>query len=148
MLTKVYFYIVSSRFPLLFNWSQSKASVVNQKSHLFFEVQKYFLALFNFLKMVIFATLFRRWSTKIDVLSNSIVSTLYNVVNINAEIYTVDLTLFNFVNFIFDIDNVVSKLIWHCPTLRRHITLTTMLRPNWKVSWVLTNVAKRTSVIL
>ena len=63
MLIKVYFYIVSSRFPFLFNRSQSKASVVNQISHLFFEVQKYFFALFNFLIMVIFTTLFRRWST-------------------------------------------------------------------------------------
>ena len=56
-------YIVLSIFPFLFNWSKSKASVVNQISHLFFEVQKYFFALFNFLIMVIFTTLFRRWST-------------------------------------------------------------------------------------
>ena len=63
ILFNVCFYIVHSMFPFLFNWSQSEASVVNQMSHLFFETQKYFFALFNFLKMVIFTTLFRRWST-------------------------------------------------------------------------------------
>ena len=58
ILSNVYFYIVYSIFPFLFNRSQPKASVVNEMSHLFFEVQK-----FNFLKMVIFATFFWRWST-------------------------------------------------------------------------------------
>ena len=42
ILWKVYFYNVRSMSPLLFNCSQSKASVVNQMSHLFFEPQKYF----------------------------------------------------------------------------------------------------------
>ena len=62
ILSNVYFYIVRSMFRFLFNWSQSKASVVNQISHVFFEAQKYFFALFNFLKMVTFRTLFWRWS--------------------------------------------------------------------------------------
>ena len=64
ILSNVYFYIVRSMFPFIVNWSWSKASVVNQMSHLFFflEVQKYFFALFKFLKMVIFTKLFRRWS--------------------------------------------------------------------------------------
>ena len=57
--SNVYFYIVRSMFPFLFNRSQPKASVVNQVSHVFFEAQKYFFTLFNFLKMVIFTTLFR-----------------------------------------------------------------------------------------
>ena len=58
ILSNVYFYIVCSMFPFLFNRSQSKASV-NQMSHLFFEAQKYFFAFFNFLKMVIDRTLFQ-----------------------------------------------------------------------------------------
>ena len=61
--SNVYFYIVRSMFHFLFNWSQSKASVVNQMS-LFFKIQKYFFALFKtFLYFVIFTTFFRRWST-------------------------------------------------------------------------------------
>ena len=78
---------------------------------------------------------------KIDVEINSIVLTLPNVVNINFEKDKVDLTLFNAVYFNVNIQNVVSTFIWHCPTSRRHITLTT-LRQRWKVFWVLTNVAK------
>ena len=55
----VYFYIVRFISPFLFNWSQSKASVINQMSQLFFEAQKYFFALFKMVKF----TLFWRWST-------------------------------------------------------------------------------------
>ena len=79
---------------------------------------------------------------KLEVENNSIVSTLSNVVNINTEIDNVDLTFFGIVNFNVEIYNAVSKLIWHCPTSWRHITVTTV-RPRWKVSWVLTNVVKR-----
>ena len=60
ILFNVYFYIVRSMFPFLFNWSQSKASVVNQMSHLFLKLKRYLFALFNFLKMVIFTTLLWR----------------------------------------------------------------------------------------
>ena len=60
ILSNVYCYIVLSMFPFLFNRSQSKASVVNQMSHRFLEVQKYLFALFNFLKMIVYRTLFRR----------------------------------------------------------------------------------------
>ena len=63
ILSKVYFYIVRSMFPFLFNWLQSKASVVNQMNHLFFEARGYYFAFFNFLRMVIFTTLFWCWST-------------------------------------------------------------------------------------
>ena len=63
ILSNVYFYIIRSMFLFPFNRSQSKASVVNQMSHLFFQAQKYFFGLSNFLKMVIYRTLFRRWST-------------------------------------------------------------------------------------
>ena len=55
----VYFYIVRFISPFLFNWSQSKASVINQMSQLFFEAPKYFFALFKMVKF----TLFWRWST-------------------------------------------------------------------------------------
>ena len=40
ILSNFYFYIVRSMSPFLFNWSQSKASVVDQMSHLPFEAQK------------------------------------------------------------------------------------------------------------
>ena len=63
ILSNFYFDIVSSMFLFPFNQSQSKASVVNQMSHLFFQAQKYLFALFNFLKMIIYRTLFRRWPT-------------------------------------------------------------------------------------
>ena len=60
ILSNVYFYIVRSMFPFLFNRSQSTASIINQLSHLFFEAQKYFFALFKFLKGVTFRMLFQR----------------------------------------------------------------------------------------
>ena len=101
----------------------------------FFEAQKYIVfAYFNFLKMVIFATLFRCWST----LWNSTLK----VTTLSNEVDNVYLTICNVVNFNVDIHNVVSTLIRHCPTSQCHITLTTTLRPCWKVSWVLTKVAK------
>ena len=65
---------------------------------------------------------------KLDVEDNTIVLTLSNLVNINVETDNVDSTLFNVVNFNVDIHNVASMLIWHCPTLRRHINLTKTLR--------------------
>ena len=53
IISKVYYYIVLSMFPFVFNWSQSKVQVLLIKwVHLCFEAQKYFFALFNFLKMV------------------------------------------------------------------------------------------------
>ena len=75
---------------------------------------------------------------KLDVENNTIVLTLSNLVNINIETDNADSTLFN-----VDIHNVVSMLIWHCPTLRRHINLTKTLRQRWNICWVLQNVAKR-----
>ena len=135
---RFFFYIVRSMFPLLFNWSQSKTSVVNQKSHHFFVPQKYyFFSLFSTFWKSFSQSCFevnQRYETR---------SWKYQYVNINAEIDNVDWTLFNVVNFNVDKHNVVSTIIWHCPTSRRHISLMTTLRPRWKVSWVLTNVAKR-----
>ena len=80
---------------------------------------------------------------KLDIENDNIVSTLSNVININVEINNVDLTLFHVVHINVNIHKVGSTLIWHCPTSQCHITLTTTLRPRWKISWVLTNVAKR-----
>ena len=122
-------------FSFLFYWSQSKASAVNQKSHLFFEAQKYFVRSFQ---------LFENGHIHNIALMLKItaVSTLSDVVNINVEIDNVDLKLFNVVSFNVDIHNVVSTLIWHCLMSQRHVIQTT-LRPRWKVSWVLANVAKR-----
>ena len=57
-----FIFTLASHVFFTFNRSQSKESVVNQMSQLFFRAQKYLLAVFNFLKMVIFTTLFRRWS--------------------------------------------------------------------------------------
>ena len=79
----------------------------------------------------------------LDAENNNIVSTLSNAVNINIEIDNVDSRLFDVVNFNVEIHNVVSTLIWHCLTLQHHITLSTTLRQRWNVCWVLKNVAKR-----
>ena len=142
--SNVYFYIVRSMFSFLFSWSQSKASVVNLMSHLFFKLKITFCSFQLFENGHIHNVV----STLINVMklyveNNSIVSTLSNVFNFNVEIGNVDVTLFNLVNFNTGIHNVVSKLIWHCPTSRYHITLTKTLSPCWMVSWVLANVAKR-----
>ena len=59
---------------------------------------------------------------------------IHNVVSTSTPNFNLDLTLFNVVNFIFNIRNVVSLLIWHCSMSRRHITLKTTLRQRWKVS--------------
>ena len=94
---------------------------INESS--FFEVQKYF-ALFNFLKMVILSTLFRRWST------------LWNSTLKITALFRRCLTLL--------ISTLKwATLLWYCLMSRGHITLTKTLRLLWKVFWVLTNVAKR-----
>ena len=59
---------------------------------------------------------------------------IHNVVLTSTPNINLNLTLFNVVNFIFNIRNVVSLLIWHCSMSRRHITLNTTLRQRWKVS--------------
>ena len=64
ILSNIYFYIVRSMFPFLLNWSQSKASVFNQRVIFVLKLKSFvFFALLDFLKMVIFTMLFRRWST-------------------------------------------------------------------------------------
>ena len=83
-------------------------------------------------------------AVKLDIGNKSIVLTLSNVVKINIETDKVDLTLFKFIHFNVDIiHNIVSTLIWHCPTFRRHITLTITLRPRSKIFLVVTNAARR-----
>ena len=60
IVSNVYFYILRSMFPFLFNQSQSKELI---EWVIFFWSSKYYFALFNFLKMFIFTTLFWHWST-------------------------------------------------------------------------------------
>ena len=50
ILSNVYFYIVRSMFPFLFNQSRSKASVVNQMSLLFLKLKNIFLLFSTFWK--------------------------------------------------------------------------------------------------
>ena len=45
-------------------------------------------------------------------------------------------TWLNVVNFNVDVHNVVSTLIWHCVTSRRHINLKATLNRRWNVCWV------------
>ena len=116
----------------------------NDESNLFFEVQKYYFVFES--RLIFFSNGYIRnvVSTlpnvvKFDAENDNIVSTLSSVVQFNVEKTQ---CCFNVVNFNIDIHNVVSTLIWHCLTSRRHTTLTKTLRPCWKVSWVLTNVAR------
>ena len=50
ILSNVYFYIVHSKFPFLFNWSQSKGSVVNQRVTIFLKLKNIFLLFPTFSK--------------------------------------------------------------------------------------------------
>ena len=141
IISNVYFYVVRSMFPLLFNRSQSKASVVNQMSHLFLKLKIFF----NFFQLFenghiqnVVLTLIN--VVKLDVQNNNIVLTLSKIVNINVEIENVNLMLLNIVNFNVYVHNVVSTLIWYCLTSQSHITPTTMLRQRWNVFWVFKNV--------
>ena len=59
-LTSVYFAI--SKLMLLFSYF-STDHIWEKWVIFFFKAQKYFFAVFNLLKMVIYTTLFRRWST-------------------------------------------------------------------------------------
>ena len=63
ILCNVYFYIAHSMFPFLFNWSQWKASVVDQMSRLFLQAQKYFFCSFQLFENHHTHNVFRRWST-------------------------------------------------------------------------------------
>ena len=82
-----------------------------------------------FFQMVIFTTLFRLCPT---LWKSTLKMTLFrrwlNVIQIKVEIDNINLTLFNVVTFNVDVHNVVSTLIWHCTTSRRHINLKTTLK--------------------
>ena len=106
-ISNIYFYIVPYMFSFIFNWSQSKASVVNQMSHLFFEARGYYFAFFNFLKMVIFTTLFWRWST------------LWNSTLKITALFWHCLTL------------LISTLNWRCSTLQISTLIYTTLFQRW-----------------
>ena len=112
-------------FRFLLNRSPSKVSVVNQISHLFFWNSKIFFALFNFLKMVILTTLFRRWST------------LWNSTLKITALFWRCLTL-----LILTLKYTYTTLFqgWFDIFQRRDVISP---RPRWKSSWVSTNVAKR-----
>ena len=144
ILSNVYFYIVRSMFPFLFNRLQFKASVVNQISDLFFLCSKISFCYFQLFKNGHIENLASKLISvvKLDVQSNNTVSTLSNVVNINIEKGNVCLTLLNLVNFNVFMHNIVSLLIWYCPTSRSHITITTTFRQCLNVFWVFKNVAK------
>ena len=64
--------------------------------------------------------------------NENVVSTLSNVVHVNVEIHNIDSTLLD-VNFNVEICNVVSTLIWRCPTSRRPINQKTTLKQCWNV---------------
>ena len=64
---------------------------------------------------------------KIFVENDNVVSTLPNVAQI-SEMYNVDSTLFNVVNFNVYLDNIVSTLIERCATSQCHINLKTTLK--------------------
>ena len=99
----------------------------------------------------IFILIFCKWSysqrcfdvpnvAEIDAQNDNVVSivewqSLYNVVQINHEIDKVDSMLSNVANSNVDVHNVVSTLIWGCPTSRRHINLLTTLKQHWNVCW-------------
>ena len=123
ILSNVYFYTVRS--------DHSRKQVLLIKWIIFFWSSKIFFALFNFLEMVIYRTLFRHWST------------LWNSAFKITTLIWLNLTLFNVVNFNVYIHNIVSTLIWCCPMSWKHITLTkTTLRQRWNVLWALKNIAK------
>ena len=79
ILSKVYFYILHSTFPFLFNPSQSKAGVINQ----IFEAQKKFFCSFQLFENdhIHSLGLMLIKVVKLDVEKDNIFSTLSNVVN-------------------------------------------------------------------
>ena len=63
---------------------------------------------------------------------HNVLSTFTNVVKLDVEN---DSTLLDAVNFNDEIHNVVSTLIWHCPTSQRPINQKTTLKQRWNVCW-------------
>ena len=64
ILPNIYFYIVDPWFPFfLIDHNRTLVLLIKWVSCFFSEFKNFFFVLFNFLKMVIFTTLFRGWST-------------------------------------------------------------------------------------
>ena len=63
---------------------------------------------------------------------HNVLWTFTNVVKLDVEN---DSTLLGAVNFNDEIHNVVSTLIWRCPTSRRPINEKTTLKQRWNICW-------------
>ena len=124
-------------FPL--KWGIMSTRFWNSSLNLEFSVFVLFVYLFIFSKLKIFFWSFQLFVngrihnvvlTLINVVKldfeNNVVSILYSVVNINVKIDSIDLTLFNMLNFNIEIHNFVSTLTWRCSMLQHHINLTTL----------------------
>ena len=115
----------------LWKWEVKSTRIWNVSLKLEFSV-------FNFSFLFLFFFLFfsKIFFSSFESFPNShiynVVSTLINVVKLQVENNNGSSKLFNVVNFNVDIHNVVSTLIWRCPTLCRHINLTTTLKQRWK----------------
>ena len=134
-------------FPL--KWGIMSTRFWNSNLNLEFSVFVLFVYLFIFSKLKIFFWSFQLFVngrihnvvlTLINVVKldfeNNVVSMLYSVVNINVKIDSIDLTLFNMLNFNIEIHNFFSTLTWRCSMLQRHINLTTTLKQRWNVCCV------------
>ena len=128
ILPNIYFYIVDPWFPFfLIDHNRTLVFLIKWVSCFFSEFKNIFFCSFQLFENGHFY---------------NAVSRLINVVKLDVENSNIDSTLSNVVNINVDKQNIFSTLIWHFPTLRCHITLTTMLRQHWNVFYLLKDVAK------